>query len=237
MQVRQVEWHYIAPGRPQQNAFVESFNGRQPFHRSLRSQRRGTRRGGGADSGCPGAVVCQAVQRHGEVSVRQELQPKVSDSGAHRQAVPRTASASSLTFPDADHREASPPSRHLVDIDISDCTLGMIRGATLDARRTTACTRHQCPTGHRSNFVVNGDERCWRRLALLRQSCWIHPFSGWTSKQPLPNMTTAGPLQARLWPTLSSWTRSRAQRVICTTFSPEGRATSAEELVTRSRRG
>jgi len=24
----QVEWHYIAPGRPQQNAFVESFNGR-----------------------------------------------------------------------------------------------------------------------------------------------------------------------------------------------------------------
>jgi putative transposase len=27
-QDRQVEWHYIAPGRPQQNAFVESFNGR-----------------------------------------------------------------------------------------------------------------------------------------------------------------------------------------------------------------
>src|ERR1700693_4658780 len=24
----QVEWHYIAPGKPQQNAFVESFNGR-----------------------------------------------------------------------------------------------------------------------------------------------------------------------------------------------------------------
>ena len=23
-----VEWHYIAPGKPQQNAFVESFNGR-----------------------------------------------------------------------------------------------------------------------------------------------------------------------------------------------------------------
>ena len=23
-----IEWHYIAPGKPQQNAFVESFNGR-----------------------------------------------------------------------------------------------------------------------------------------------------------------------------------------------------------------
>ncbi len=23
-----VEWHYIAPGKPMQNAFVESFNGR-----------------------------------------------------------------------------------------------------------------------------------------------------------------------------------------------------------------
>jgi len=27
-QDRQVDWHYIAPGKPQQNAFVESFNGR-----------------------------------------------------------------------------------------------------------------------------------------------------------------------------------------------------------------
>lgn len=27
-QDRDVEWHYIAPGKPQQNAFVESFNGR-----------------------------------------------------------------------------------------------------------------------------------------------------------------------------------------------------------------
>ena len=27
-QERQVDWHYIAPGKPQQNAFVESFNGR-----------------------------------------------------------------------------------------------------------------------------------------------------------------------------------------------------------------
>jgi putative transposase len=27
-QERQVEWHYIAPGKSQQNAFVESFNGR-----------------------------------------------------------------------------------------------------------------------------------------------------------------------------------------------------------------
>jgi putative transposase len=23
-----VEWHYIAPGKPQQNAFIESFNGK-----------------------------------------------------------------------------------------------------------------------------------------------------------------------------------------------------------------
>ena len=27
-QERRVEWHYIAPGKPTQNAFVESFNGR-----------------------------------------------------------------------------------------------------------------------------------------------------------------------------------------------------------------
>jgi putative transposase len=27
-QERRVKWHYIAPGKPQQNAFVESFNGR-----------------------------------------------------------------------------------------------------------------------------------------------------------------------------------------------------------------
>ena len=27
-QERQVEWHYITPGKPQQNAFIESFNGR-----------------------------------------------------------------------------------------------------------------------------------------------------------------------------------------------------------------
>ncbi|MGH6843150.1 MAG: integrase core domain-containing protein, partial [Methylocella sp.] len=27
-QERPVEWHYIAPGKPQQNAFIESFNGR-----------------------------------------------------------------------------------------------------------------------------------------------------------------------------------------------------------------
>jgi len=27
-QERRVEWHYIAPGKPQQNAFIESFNGR-----------------------------------------------------------------------------------------------------------------------------------------------------------------------------------------------------------------
>jgi putative transposase len=27
-QERQIEWHCIAPGKPTQNAFVESFNGR-----------------------------------------------------------------------------------------------------------------------------------------------------------------------------------------------------------------
>ena len=27
-QERQVEWHYIAPGKPMQNGLVESFNGR-----------------------------------------------------------------------------------------------------------------------------------------------------------------------------------------------------------------
>ena len=27
-QDRKVEWHYIAPGKPMQNGFVESFNGR-----------------------------------------------------------------------------------------------------------------------------------------------------------------------------------------------------------------
>jgi putative transposase len=27
-----VEWHYIAPGRPMQNGFVESFNGRSRRH-------------------------------------------------------------------------------------------------------------------------------------------------------------------------------------------------------------
>ena len=27
-QATRVEWHYIAPGKPQQNAFIESFNGR-----------------------------------------------------------------------------------------------------------------------------------------------------------------------------------------------------------------
>lgn len=26
----QVEWHYIAPGKPMQNAFIESFNGKHP---------------------------------------------------------------------------------------------------------------------------------------------------------------------------------------------------------------
>ena len=30
---RKVDWHYIAPGKPMQNGFVESFNGRmRPSH-------------------------------------------------------------------------------------------------------------------------------------------------------------------------------------------------------------
>jgi len=43
---RSVEWHYIAPGKPQQNAFIESFNGRlrdellnETLFRSLRHAR------------------------------------------------------------------------------------------------------------------------------------------------------------------------------------------------------
>jgi putative transposase len=35
-QERQVEWHYIAPGKPQQNAFIESFIGR--LHDALLNQ-------------------------------------------------------------------------------------------------------------------------------------------------------------------------------------------------------
>ena len=35
---RKVDWHYIAPGKPTQNAFIESFNGR------LRPSRRCTHR-------------------------------------------------------------------------------------------------------------------------------------------------------------------------------------------------
>ena len=31
-QEREVEWHYIAPGRPMQNGFVENFNGRLNEH-------------------------------------------------------------------------------------------------------------------------------------------------------------------------------------------------------------
>ena len=27
-QDRQIEWHYIAPGKPQQNGYIESFSGR-----------------------------------------------------------------------------------------------------------------------------------------------------------------------------------------------------------------
>src|SRR3546814_12627339 len=27
-QEQRIEWHYIAPGKPQQNGFIESFNGR-----------------------------------------------------------------------------------------------------------------------------------------------------------------------------------------------------------------
>lgn len=43
---RKVEWHYIAPGKPMQNGFVESFNGRmrdeflnEHFFDSLRQAR------------------------------------------------------------------------------------------------------------------------------------------------------------------------------------------------------
>ena len=43
-----MEWHYIAPGKPQQNVFIESFNGRPPAEYADRSapgmQRDGARR-------------------------------------------------------------------------------------------------------------------------------------------------------------------------------------------------
>ena len=51
-QERRVEWHYIAPGNPQQNAFIESFNGRlrdELLNETLfgsRSQARGARGSG-----------------------------------------------------------------------------------------------------------------------------------------------------------------------------------------------
>jgi len=35
---RQVEWHYIAPGKPMQNGFVESFNGRLRPYRDIAAQ-------------------------------------------------------------------------------------------------------------------------------------------------------------------------------------------------------
>ena len=38
-----VEWHYIAPGKPMQNAFVESFNGRFRDEVSVRRDRSAAR--------------------------------------------------------------------------------------------------------------------------------------------------------------------------------------------------
>ena len=34
---QRIEWHYIAPGKPVRNAFVESFNGRLPCNRNIGS--------------------------------------------------------------------------------------------------------------------------------------------------------------------------------------------------------
>ena len=39
-QDRQVEWHFIAPGKPQQDAFVESFNGRRNQHGGFATAKR-----------------------------------------------------------------------------------------------------------------------------------------------------------------------------------------------------
>ena len=35
---RKIEWHYIAPGKPMQNGFVESFNGRMRPSRQIALQ-------------------------------------------------------------------------------------------------------------------------------------------------------------------------------------------------------
>ena len=35
---RKVDWHYIAPGKPMQNGFVQSFNGRMRPSRQIASQ-------------------------------------------------------------------------------------------------------------------------------------------------------------------------------------------------------
>ncbi len=35
---RKIEWQYIAPGKPMQNGFIESFNGRMRPSRQIASQ-------------------------------------------------------------------------------------------------------------------------------------------------------------------------------------------------------
>jgi transposase InsO family protein len=62
-QARGVGWHYIAPGKPQQNAFVESFNGKlrdECLNETLFSSVRRARGAGGLAAGlqpCPAALV------------------------------------------------------------------------------------------------------------------------------------------------------------------------------------
>ncbi len=72
---RAVEWHYIAPGKPQQNGFVESLNGRlrdeclnEHLFRSLPAARPSSRRGGST-------ITPAALTRASVGSPRTRLQP------------------------------------------------------------------------------------------------------------------------------------------------------------------
>ncbi|GMA74000.1 hypothetical protein GCM10025880_04170 [Methylorubrum aminovorans] len=87
---RAIAWHYIAPGKPQQNGFVESLNGRlrveclnEHLFRSLPAARPSSRRGGWT-------ITPAALTRTSAGSPRTRLQPSLNktktrtDSGYER---------------------------------------------------------------------------------------------------------------------------------------------------------